>query len=65
MSLRMHAEYTSLTIRRVVMYLRSFAVTAALAVGLLVILGLAFVMCIPAYLVNLRHLPQPRRRYAA
>lgn len=51
------------------MYLRSFAVTAALAVGLLVILGLAFVMCIPAYFVNLLHLPQPqpqpRRRFAA
>jgi hypothetical protein len=43
------------------MYLRSFAITVALAVGLVVILALAFVIGIPAYLVNLLSLHQPRK----
>jgi hypothetical protein len=54
-------DYTPDTIRRVGMYLRSFAITVALAVGLVVILALAFVIGIPAYLVNLLSLHQPRK----
>jgi hypothetical protein len=44
------------------MYLRSFAVSIALALGLLVILGLAFIMCVPAYCLNLVTFGQPRTR---
>ena len=44
------------------MYLRSFAVTIALATGLLLILALAFIMCIPAYVVSLIALQPPRPR---
>ena len=44
------------------MYLRSLAISFILAVGLLVILGLAFVMCVPAYCVNLVTFGQPRTR---
>jgi len=44
------------------MYLRSFAITCALAVGLLVILALAFIMCIPAYIANLFTVPPTRPR---
>jgi hypothetical protein len=48
------------------MFLRTLLVTVTLAVGLGVILALAFVLCIPAYLLNLMTPPpQPRSRHLA
>jgi hypothetical protein len=47
------------------MFLRTLLVTVTLAVGLGVILALAFVLCIPAYLLNLMTPPQPRPRHLA
>jgi len=41
------------------MFLRSIAVTVALAAGLAVILGMAFIICIPAYCIG-RLQGQPR-----
>ena len=36
------------------MHIRTIAITLALAAGLGVILFLAFIMCIPAYIMNLQ-----------
>lgn len=44
------------------MYLRSLAITVSLAAGLLVLLAMAFVTCIPTYLLSLMQAHEPRVR---
>ena len=47
------------------MHLRSLIVTVTLAAGLGVILALAFILCIPAFILKLMNLAHPRSRHLA
>ncbi len=46
-------------------YLSSMTINVSLAVGLFLLLGMAFGACLAAYFISLMHLPRPRSSRAS